>query len=191
MERIKQKCLLFLRNFARQINFRIFLKNIFCYCMHTRWNWAINLFLCCFIADGASLEAEHGILCEWPVPASVMQSELQSHTLLDKGQFRKMASVSVVDAATRGGLMESPILVAGGNLYLVLLVLMVTVIAREKTKFQKSSTPNNAVQACTKIILFSSVNLSMGCCIMWISGPREHPLNGRLKPLQSALETAA
>lgn len=48
-----------------------------------------------------------------------MQSGLQSHTPLDKGQFRKTASVSIVDAARRGVLMASPILVAGSNLYLL------------------------------------------------------------------------
>lgn len=53
------------------------------------------------------------------MPANVMQSGLQSHTPLDKGEFRKVASVSIVDAPTRGVLMESSILVAGSNLYSV------------------------------------------------------------------------
>lgn len=50
------------------------------------------------------------------MPASVMQSGLQSHTPLDKGEFRKTASVSIVDAARRAVIMDSPILVAGSNL---------------------------------------------------------------------------
>lgn len=53
------------------------------------------------------------------MPVSVMQSGLQSHTPLDKGQFRKMASVAIVDAAIRGVFMGFPILVAGSNLYSV------------------------------------------------------------------------